>query len=143
LKEEEAMRQEPSDSTRAVIERCAAASHAGTMHFGQVVAALTEAGVEAYQADYRARAITYYLPSGGTHAVALDAPGEAVAPAFAAEDVRAAIRAAQKGEVMYPEFVQRTARAGCAGYIVFISGRHVLYFGRHGEQHVEPFPRVA
>ena len=33
--------------------------------------ALSEAGVEAYFADYRSNATTYYLPSGETHAVAL------------------------------------------------------------------------
>ena len=33
--------------------------------------------------------------------------------------------------------------AGCVGYIVWIAGRHVTYFGHRGEQHVEPFPSAA
>ena len=38
---------------------------------------------------------------------------------------------------MYPEFL-RLSRA--AGYVTWIAGRHVSYFGRRGETHVEHFP---
>lgn len=113
------------------------------MHFGQVVAALLDAGVEGYHVDYRAQTITYYLPTGATHGIALHAPEIDIPDAFDAEEVRAAIRGSQRGEVKYPEFLQRTMRAGCAGYIVFIAGKQVLYFGRQGEQHIEQFPRTA
>ena len=72
--------------------------------------------------------------------MALHTPSSPVADVFDAEAVRASIRGAQRGEVRYPEFVQRTVAAGCVGYIVWITGRHVRYFGRRGEDHVEPFP---
>jgi hypothetical protein len=41
---------------------------------------------------------------------------------------------------MYPEFKRLSEQAGCIGYIVWITGRHVTYFGRNGETHVERFP---
>ena len=63
-----------------------------------------------------------------------------IADTFDAEAVRAAIRGAQQGVVMYPEFKHLTCLAGCAGYTVWITGRHVSYFGRKGEMHVERFP---
>ena len=69
--------------------------------------------------------------------------GEVVADAFDAPGVKAAIRGAQQGVVMYPEFVHLTKQAGCASYVVWIAGRHVTYFGRRGETHVERFPDLG
>lgn len=129
-----------NDITQATIERCAQASKDGTAHFGAIVQALTEAGVEAYFADYRSNATTYYLPSGETHAVALAPPATAIAGAFDTTGIQAAIRGAQRGEIMYPEFLQLSRAAGCVGYMVWLAGRHVSYFGRKGEVHVERFP---
>lgn len=125
---------------RQVIEHCAHSSKAGTMHFGEVVQALVGAGVESYHADYRAQRITYYLPCGETLAVELAGADAPIAEAFDAAAVQAAIRGAQRGEVMYPEFVALSRSAGCVGYVVWLAGRHVSYFGRRGETHVERFP---
>ncbi len=126
--------------TRATIEASVRRSHAGEISFGEVVVALAGVGVESYYADYRQGRLTYYFPSGLTHEVELQAPGLAVAEAFDGDAVRAAIRGAQAGEVFYPEFVRRTVAAGCVGYFVWITGRHVRYLGRRGESHVEEFP---
>jgi uncharacterized protein YbcV (DUF1398 family) len=129
-----------NETTIATIERCAQASKDGTAHFGAIVQALIEAGVEAYFADYRSNATTYYLPSGETHQVPLQPPATPIAQDFGAAQVQAAIRGAQRGEVMYPEFLKLSRAAGCVGYMVWIAGRHVSYFGRRGEVHVERFP---
>ena len=117
-----------------------AASNAGSIHFGQVVAQLAEAGVESYHVDYRAGRSTYYLPGGETHTLDFEPAGPAVAPAFSPEGMVAAIRGAQAGRVMYPEFKRLSQAAGCASYTVWIAGRHVTYYGRQGEMHVERFP---
>jgi uncharacterized protein YbcV (DUF1398 family) len=129
-----------NESVRQAIERCARSSKDGSAHFPQIVAALVQAGVESYFADYRADATTYYLPGGGTHAVALPPPDVTIADAFDAAGVQAAIRGAQSGRVMYPEFLRLSRAAGCVGYVVWLAGRHVAYFGRRGETHVEHFP---
>ncbi len=55
---------------------------------------------------------------------------------------QAAIRGAQRAEVVYPEFLELSRAAGCVGYMVWIAGRHVSYFGRKGEVHVERFPEA-
>jgi uncharacterized protein YbcV (DUF1398 family) len=123
-----------------VMEQCARDSYAGTISFGAVVGRLMEAGVESYHADYRLPATTYYLPTGETHMIALHAPDVEIPPAFDGAALQAVIRGAQRGEVKYPEFVQRSMAAGCVGYIVWIAGRYVTYFGRRGEIHMEPFP---
>ncbi|MCE9606468.1 MAG: DUF1398 domain-containing protein [Planctomycetia bacterium] len=98
-------------------------------------------GVERYHADYSRQENTFYLPDGDSLVVSI-AHGEqpAIAEAFAPQAVEAAIRKAQRGEIMYPKFVRLTTAAGCVGYFVQIAGRRVQYFGRTGDLHSEPFP---
>ncbi len=129
-----------NDSIRQNIERAARASKDGTAHFPDIVAALAGVGVESYFADYRAGLTTYYLPDGSTHAVALVPPEVEIADGFDAAAVQQAIRGAQSGRVMYPEFLCLSRAAGCVGYVAWLAGRHVSYFGRRGETHVERFP---
>ena len=125
---------------KTVMQECLERSHAGTMSFGEVAGNLMGAGVESYLADYRRGENVYYMPTGETYAVASAQPAVQIEPEFDAEAVRAAIRGAQSGAVKYPEFVCLTRAAGCVGYFVWIAGRHVQYFGRRGEVHVEKFP---
>ena len=127
-------------SIQSTIESTFAASNAGRIHFGQVIAQLAAAGVESYHVDYRAGRSTYYQPDGQVHTLDFEPAGLAVAPAFSAEGIVAAIRGAQAGTVMYPEFKHLSQTAGCASYTVWIAGRHVSYYGRKGEMHVERFP---
>lgn len=72
--------------------------------------------------------------------VLLGAPSESIADTFDAGAIRNAIAGAQQGRVMYPEFKQLSQRGGCVGYSVWIAGRHVAYYGRRGETHIERFP---
>lgn len=128
------------DSTRHTICSTFEASNEGRIHFGQVIGQLVAAGVESYHVDYRCGRSTYCLPDGDTLDLTFQKPAEGIADVFDGAAVRAAIRGAQQGHVMYPEFKTLTQRAGCAGYTVWITGRHVTYFGRRGETHVERFP---
>lgn len=116
------------------------ASNQGRLHFGELIGALVRAQVEAYHVDYRAGRTTCYLPDGETLDLVFDRPQDGIPGAFDGDAVRAAIRGAQQGRVMYPEFKRLSQAAGCAGYTVWIAGRHVSYFGRQGETHVERFP---
>lgn len=128
-------------TTEKVIRETAAASLAGSIHFGQVVAALLEANVESYHVDYRTRRMTYYTANGDTLTLETTADEAEIAPIFSAPGVKQAILGAQRGEVMYPEFKKLSQAAGCVGYIVWLTGKHVTYFGRNGENHVEHFPK--
>lgn len=128
------------DNTQHTIRSTFYASNEGRIHFGQVIGQLVAAGVESYHVDYRCGRSTYFLPDGESLDLAFEKPVEGVADAFDGDAVRAAIRGAQQGKVMYPEFKALTQRAGCAGYTVWIAGRHVTYFGRRGETHIERFP---
>lgn len=127
----------------SVLEQCLADSYAGTIGFGTVVERLAGAGIESYLADYRACTTTYYLPTGHSHSLPLQAPSGVIADVFDAQTLQTVIRGAQLGTVKYPEFVKLSMGAGCVGYIVWIAGQRVNYFGRRGETHIEPFPWSA
>ncbi|NTV10491.1 MAG: DUF1398 family protein [Zoogloea sp.] len=125
----------------SVIRETLNASNEGRIHFGQVVGNLLSAGVESYAVDYRAGRATYYMPCGETLTLELDLQKSEVAAEFSGAGIKEAILGAQRGEVMYPEFKQLSQAAGCVGYTVWLAGRHVTYYGRKGETHVELFPR--
>jgi uncharacterized protein YbcV (DUF1398 family) len=127
-------------TTNELILQATEGSNQGRLHFGQVVALMAQAGVESYLVDYRARQTICYLANGEFVRLALEVPAVEIPEPFDAEGVKAAIRGAQQGTVMYPEFKRLSMRAGCVGYTVWIAGRHVSYFGRKGEVHVEAFP---
>ncbi len=129
--------------TKQIIEQCAKASNDGTAYFGDIVATLMGAGVESYFVDYRNHQTTYYTRSDETLTTDLPGTNYECAQMFDAAAVQAAIRGAQRGEVMYPEFKRLSQEAGCIGYIVWLAGEHVTYFGRRGETHVERFPAKA
>ena len=126
--------------THDIIVSTFEASNQGRMHFGDVIGQLMQARVESYHVDYRAGRATYYLPDGATLDCAFDPLAQGVADTFDVEALRAAIRGAQQGLVMYPQFKQLSQAAGCSGYTVWIAGRHVTYVGRRGETHIERFP---
>lgn len=128
------------ENQRATIAAVFEASQSGAIHFGEVVSRLASVPVESYHVDYRSGRATYFLPDGGTVDMLFEHAPEGIADAFNVDAVRAAIRGAQQGQVMYPEFKRLTQRAGCVGYTVWLAGRHVAYLGRRGEVHVERFP---
>ena len=127
-------------AARDIIQATFDDSSQGRIHFGQVVGNLMSAHVESYHVDYRSGRTTYFLPQGETLDLRFDLSSAPIAEAFDGEALRAAIRGAQQGTVMYPAFKQLSQQAGCVGYTVWIAGRHVTYLGRKGETHVERFP---
>jgi uncharacterized protein YbcV (DUF1398 family) len=124
----------------AVMQECSTRSHAGTIAFPDVVRKLTAAGVERYFADLCRGERTYYMPSGESHVDVVGAESEPIAADFTEAGVVAALRAIQRGEILYLEFVRRIQAAGCTSYFVLIAGRRALYFGRKGEVYEELFP---
>lgn len=129
-----------NEKTHSIIQAVFEASNEGSIHFGDVVGQLMEVKVESYHVDYRSGRTTYYLPSGETLDFSFEKPEYGIADVFDGDAVRSAILGAQQGKVMYPEFKHLSQAAGCGSYTVWIAGRHVVYYGRTGESHVERFP---
>jgi uncharacterized protein YbcV (DUF1398 family) len=127
----------------AAMQECSTRSHAGTIHFPEVVRKLAAAGVERYHADLCRGERTYYMPSGESHIDSVGAESEPIAGEFTESGVVAALRAIQRGEILYLEFLRRIQAAGCCSYFVLIAGRRALYFGRKGEVYEELFPSAS
>jgi len=58
-----------------------------------------------------------------------------VAPEFDAAALRANILDSQRKGQPYREFTQRAMAGGVQGYIAFLRGKRVTYWGRSGDQH--------
>jgi uncharacterized protein YbcV (DUF1398 family) len=113
------------------------------MAFPEIVGTLMQEGFEGYAVDFRRTAATYYLSDGECVDLPTHKINVAVAPAFDADAIRAAIREAQQQVpgYTYKGFCKKIALAGCAAYVVSFSGRRALYIGRTAETHVEHFPQ--
>jgi len=129
-------------SITAIIHDCHLASEEDRLDFPQILGALHKVGVEGYMVDYRRSTKTYYLPDGQNLDLPSHDSGAKISAIFDAAAVEAAVREAQTQApgYTYRGFCAKVMQAGCAGYIVSILGRRVVYFGRTAETHVEHFP---
>lgn len=129
-------------SVTAIIHDCHLASEEDRLDFPQILIALHQAGVEGYMVDFRRSTKTYYLSDGESLELSSPDSDVKVSALFDASTVEAAVREAQTKApgYTYKGFCAKVMQAGCAGYIVSILGRRVVYFGRTAETHVEHFP---
>ena len=125
---------------KSVAEDCLNGSYGGCMDFPTVLAKLAAAGFEGYLVDYRKGTTTYYLSDGDSVEFENVATPGTVAPAFSPDTVGANVRRSQRNGQAYTAFCANVKNAGCAGYLVSIPGRRVVYFGRNGETHIEIMP---
>jgi len=124
-----------------VVAETARATLAGTMPFPEVVRRLIETGVEYYHVDYVALRKTFYSANGDT--ITTPITYEALPDVSAALDaaaLKAAILDSQTKGQPYRDFTRRAMQAGVQGYMAFLRGQRVTYWGRDGEQHTEWFP---
>ena len=129
-----------NERQRAVALDCFNGADEGRLNFPQILGHLAGAGFEGYMVDYRRGAASYFLPTG--EAVSFAGHRPEVAAAFDAGALRAAIGEAQAGAegYSYAGFCAKAGAAGCALYLVSLSGRRVVYVGQTGETHTEHFP---
>lgn len=125
-----------------IINECLALSLKAKITFPEIILKLSAAGVERYVSDLVGLSMHYYGTNGTVYTVPLEFDAKTVAPAFDAEEVKAAITDSQQGRITYQEFLHRVISAGCSHYEVFITGKKVLYLGRDGCQHIEFFPQA-
>jgi len=126
------------DIARATLE----SAEVDTMSFPESVKILMAAGFDGYAVDFRRSTRTYYRPDGETLELKTPPTTVAVIERFDAGRVKAAIREAQElaPGYTYKSFCNKVTGAGCAGYIVSLLGKRVLYYGRTAETHTEYFP---
>jgi uncharacterized protein YbcV (DUF1398 family) len=130
-------------NTEIVLET-SQATLTGTISFPEVVGRLLPAGVEYYHVDYVAMQKTFYGPNGDVAVTSINYEGlPLVAPEFCVEALRAAIVDSQRHRQKYRDFTRRAMEAGVQGYVAFLRGKRVTYWGRTGDQHTEWFPGAA
>ena len=115
-------------------------SESGEITFPESVRMLMEAGFDGYVVDFRRSIRTYFMSDGASIDLETGRPGP-VSERFDVAVIKEAIREAQAliSGYTYESFCKKVASAGCAGYLVSIIGKRVLYFGRTGEAHTEYF----
>jgi uncharacterized protein YbcV (DUF1398 family) len=124
-----------------IVNEAAHATLDGSIPFPEVVRRLLETGVEYYHVDYVALQKTYYSASGEIIKTPInyeDLPP--VATELNIDALRAAIVDSQQNGQHYRDFTKRAMNAGVQGYIAFLRGKRVTYWGRGGDQHIEWFP---
>lgn len=124
-----------------IVSEASKAALAGTMPFPEIVGRLIETGVEYYHVDYVALRKTFYSLNGD---VVVTPIAYEELPPIAADFDRAALQAAildsQQNGQHFRDFTIRVMKAGVQGYIAFLRGLRVTYWGRGGDQHTEWFP---
>ena len=127
----------------AIAKACLDAAYDGSLSFPEIVGKLMEAGFEGYAVDYRRSTQVYYLPDGDTVEFVTPHAAGSVAGAFDRGGMEALVRWAQANgpDYSYIDFCEKVKAAGCAGYLVSLLGRRVVYYGRTAETHVELFPQ--
>lgn len=125
------------DVARATLE----GSESGGISFAESVRMLMEAGFDGYAVDFRRSTRAYYMPDGATLELETEQT-RPVAERFDAAQIKEALREAQAlaPGYTYKGFCAKVAAAGCAGYLVSLIGKRVLYHGRTGETYTEYFP---
>jgi uncharacterized protein YbcV (DUF1398 family) len=113
----------------------------GSMPFPEIVARLIANGVESYHVDYAAGSFTFYGASGAVVTAPITLENlPPVSEDFDVAALKAAILDSQQHGQKFRDFCGRAMRAGVQGYIAYLRGRRVSYFGRQGDQHTEWFP---
>ncbi len=124
-----------------IVAEAARATLDGSIRFPEVAHRLLETGVEYYHVDYVALQKTYYSASGGIIKTPINYEGlPAVVADFDADALKAAILDSQQNGQHYRDFTTRAMNAGVQGYIAFLRGQRVTYWGRNDDQHIEWFP---
>ena len=124
-----------------IVTEAARATLDGSIPFPEVVRRLIETGVEYYHVDYVVLQKRFYSATGDV--VTTPIPYEGLPPVaadFDAAGLRAAILDSQRHGQHYRDFTRRAMEAGVQGYIAFLRGLRVTYWGRGGDQHTEWFP---
>lgn len=113
----------------------------GKINFPQVVGTLLNEGLESYHVDLIRSEYRYYNPQGESYVELIHTEMHNPNKTFSVDEVKAAIKASQAGQIKYKEFIDRVLNAGCVYYITYLTGKKVVYFGRNGESHTEHFPK--
>ena len=133
----------------SVIEKVTAATAYGASvrpkigGFPYLAEAMRQAGITKNYFDVPSMSMVFVTEEGDVlRPGALLHTQPVVVPPFDETKLVAALRADQRGESTFPEFVEASFQAGVIRYEVDTAMRTCTYSGTHGEQYVEDYPAV-
>lgn len=100
---------------------------------------LAGAGVRSYTVNVATRETEYFGSNGERHSE-IGGTTRLIALACDSDALHAAIRGSQRGEIEYPEFMDRLAAAGIATYEAKVCDHVVVYEG-HGFSYTGAIPQ--
>jgi len=132
---------EGSDMNANEIAILAKATLDGAMPFPEIVGKLIANGVEYYHVDYATGSFTFYSALGAAVVAPLTFERlPSISEDFDVDALKVAILDSQQHGQEFRAFCERAIQAGVQGYIAYLRGKRVTYFGRQGDQHTEWFP---
>ena len=120
------------------LEECKKGSFEGSSTFAEVVQKLAAVEVDYYYVDLKLLQSTYYFLNNNIVFLPFDYKPQ-FSPQFNINGVKTAISRIREKKTNYVGFLDEICAAGCVGYICFITGEKVVYFGANGDMHIEPF----
>lgn len=134
-------------ATPTQVQRIFALVHSPSgLSFPRTVATLLDAGVSNYHADYASSIVTTYTPDTTTKTITTEqipipSPSITADPVWNKSGLIRAIERVQNGEFKnYTEFAKACCESGVVGYMAFLPGQKVTYYGCEGVIHIEWFP---
>ena len=123
----------------AIIQELIGKALARKITLREILATLGKEEVESYHVDFLRNEFRHYATNGESLVMGAALLHDGVAADFSAEKVEGINQRVRAGQAAYPDFVREGAAAGCAYYIVYLSGKKVRYFGRGGGEYVQHF----
>ncbi|KAK5046511.1 hypothetical protein LTR84_008314 [Exophiala bonariae] len=133
-------------SSSSAIQKIFAQVHSASgLTFPNTVSALIALGVTRYHIDYSSGIATTYKNTTKDEGIEIEqvkitSPPLSSRTPWSKSGLVKAIRRVQAGETKYKEFAQECVDSGVTGYLAFLLGKNVLYYGADGDVHVEWFP---
>lgn len=122
------------------LDECITLALAGKITFPETVKRLAATGTERYIVDLIGKQKLNFGVNGETYISSLAFDGPIIPQHFDTIEVQNAIKAIQQQQIDFRTFLYRIMEAGCCHYEAYILGKKVIYLGRYGELHIEPFP---
>lgn len=121
------------------IHTYAQASLSDNLTFPELIDKLAPAGVERYLVDLVGKQKISFGMLGESLALPMNITLQPIPHTLDAMAMKTALVDVQQRKITYPVFLDKIMTAGCCHYEVFVRGKKVIYFGRDGTMHIEPF----
>lgn len=120
-----------------VIQEMVNRNSAGTISFVEVLEILKKEKVESYHVDFLRNEARYYGEHGDSIVIQTDHSPVTIPEKFSIEQFKEVLKKAQNKDIPYKAFCMGSQEAGCAYYMVYITGKQVHYLGRKGDTYTE------